>query len=105
MEEIYVRNCTLRGTLTGVRIKSRQVNTILIQTIVSTSIVYFQITITYIYIQQGGTGYARKISFEKIKLVDVNNPVIIDQFYCPSRVNCQNSVRRTLCTFFLRFKL
>ncbi|WOH09854.1 hypothetical protein DCAR_0729314 [Daucus carota subsp. sativus] len=62
-EEIHVKNCTLRGTMTGVRIKS----------------------------WQGGTGYARKISFEKIKLIDVNNPVIIDQFYCPRQINCQNS--------------
>ncbi|KAK3016692.1 hypothetical protein RJ639_007097 [Escallonia herrerae] len=62
VEDILVRNCTLKGTMTGVRIKS----------------------------WQGGEGYARKISFEKIKFVAVNNPIIIDQYYCPSRVNCQN---------------
>ncbi|KAM7480357.1 hypothetical protein LguiA_028570 [Lonicera macranthoides] len=62
VEEIHVRNCTLKGTLTGVRIKS----------------------------WQGGSGYARKISFERIMLVDVNNPIIIDQYYCPTQLNCQN---------------
>ncbi|KAF1002724.1 hypothetical protein AG4045_019568 [Apium graveolens] len=72
VEEIHVRNCTLQGTLTGVRVKS----------------------------WQGGSGYARKISFENIKLIDVNNPIIIDQFYCPSRVNCQNSERRILSKYF-----
>ncbi|CAA3025464.1 probable polygalacturonase At3g15720 [Olea europaea subsp. europaea] len=62
VENVRVRNCTLRNTLTGVRLKT----------------------------WQGGKGYARKISFEGIKFVDVHHPVQIDQYYCPSRVNCQN---------------
>ncbi|XP_059303561.1 probable polygalacturonase At3g15720 [Lycium ferocissimum] len=62
VEDVNVRNCTIKDTLTGVRIKT----------------------------WQGGKGYARRISFEGIKLVAVNNPIIIDQFYCPSRVNCKN---------------
>ncbi|XP_016562844.2 probable polygalacturonase At3g15720 [Capsicum annuum] len=62
VEDVNVRNCTIKGTLTGVRIKT----------------------------WQGGEGYARRIAFEGIKLDAVNNPLIIDQFYCPSRVNCKN---------------
>ncbi|KAI8017476.1 putative polygalacturonase [Camellia lanceoleosa] len=62
VEGIHVSNCTFKGTMNGVRIKT----------------------------WQGGNGYARKISFENIKLVQVNNPILIDQFYCPSRVDCQN---------------
>ncbi|XP_057969361.1 probable polygalacturonase At3g15720 [Malania oleifera] len=62
VENVNVQNCTLIGTLTGVRIKT----------------------------WQGGSGYARKISFKGIKLVEVITPIIIDQFYCPSQVNCQN---------------
>ncbi|KAL7191418.1 hypothetical protein ACSBR2_023485 [Camellia fascicularis] len=62
VEGIQVSNCTFKGTMNGVRIKT----------------------------WQGGNGYARKISFENIKLVQVNNPILIDQFYCPSRVDCQN---------------
>ncbi|XP_070026676.1 probable polygalacturonase At3g15720 [Nicotiana sylvestris] len=62
VEDVRVRNCTIKDTLTGVRIKT----------------------------WQGGEGYARRITFEGIKLVEVNNPIIIDQFYCPSRVNCKN---------------
>ncbi|KAL2516584.1 putative polygalacturonase [Forsythia ovata] len=62
VENVRVTNCTLKNTLTGVRLKT----------------------------WQGGKGYARKISFEGIKFVDVDNPIQIDQYYCPTRVNCQN---------------
>jgi len=30
---------------------------------------------------QGGSGYARKITFEQIQLTNVNNAIIIDQHY------------------------
>ncbi|KAL3631761.1 hypothetical protein CASFOL_024745 [Castilleja foliolosa] len=62
VENVRVRNCTLKKTLTGVRIKTNQ----------------------------GGKGYARNISFEAIKFEDVDNPIQIEQFYCPLKVNCQN---------------
>ncbi|KAK4735644.1 hypothetical protein R3W88_009905 [Solanum pinnatisectum] len=62
VEDVNVRNCTMKDTLAGVRIKT----------------------------WQGGEGYARRIAFEGILFVAVNNPIIIDQFYCPSRVNCKN---------------
>ncbi|KAI3803462.1 hypothetical protein L1987_31614 [Smallanthus sonchifolius] len=63
VENIEVRNCTLIKTLAGVRIKS----------------------------WQGGRGYARKISFKAIKFDAVYNPIIIDQYYCPTQKNCINS--------------
>ncbi|KAF2538326.1 hypothetical protein F2Q68_00022599, partial [Brassica cretica] len=53
VEEVSVKNCTLTNTTNGVRIK------------------------TY----QNGLGYARKISFEDIKMVDSGNPIIIEQNY------------------------
>ncbi|XP_047339765.1 probable polygalacturonase At3g15720 [Impatiens glandulifera] len=59
VENVNVRNCTFKGTLTGVRIKT----------------------------WQGGSGYARKISFNKINFIAVYNPIIIDQFYCPTRTS------------------
>ncbi|KAK4479724.1 hypothetical protein RD792_015256 [Penstemon davidsonii] len=62
VENVRVRNCTLKGTITGVRIKTLQ----------------------------GGKGYARNISFEGIKFIAVDNPIQIEQFYCPLKVNCQN---------------
>ncbi|KAL6996552.1 endo-polygalacturonase [Sarracenia purpurea var. burkii] len=62
VEDVHVSSCTFKGTVNGVRIKT----------------------------WQGGSGYARNISFEKIKLIAVDNPIIIDQFYCPTGVGCQN---------------
>ncbi|XP_030958784.1 probable polygalacturonase At3g15720 [Quercus lobata] len=62
VEEVYVKNCSFNGTLNGARIKT----------------------------WQGGSGYARNIFFEQITLVDVKNPIIIDQFYCNGKHNCKN---------------
>ncbi|KAK7395601.1 hypothetical protein VNO78_16165 [Psophocarpus tetragonolobus] len=55
VEEIYVRNCTFNRTTNGVRIKT----------------------------WMGGQGYARKITFKDIMLVEATNPLIIDQQYNP----------------------
>ncbi|GLT71722.1 hypothetical protein SLA2020_437200 [Shorea laevis] len=46
VEEVHVRNCTFKATMNGVRIKT----------------------------WQGGSGYARKITFEKIKFLNTSNP-------------------------------
>ncbi|CAK8571452.1 unnamed protein product [Lathyrus sativus] len=53
VEDVYVRNITFTGTTNGARIK------------------------TWV----GGSGYARKITYEDIRLFGVKNPVIIDQHY------------------------
>nr|XP_018678613.1 PREDICTED: probable polygalacturonase At1g80170 isoform X3 [Musa acuminata subsp. malaccensis] len=39
---------------------------------------------------QGGSGYARKIVFRGIRMSNVSNPIIIDQYYCDSSRQCQN---------------
>ncbi|KAF8389108.1 hypothetical protein HHK36_025794 [Tetracentron sinense] len=67
VEEVHVKNCSFTGTMNGVRIKT----------------------------WQGGSGYARKIWFEQINFVGVDNPIIIDQFYCGGVHNCANSVSKT----------
>ncbi|XP_062014237.1 LOW QUALITY PROTEIN: probable polygalacturonase At3g15720 [Rosa rugosa] len=64
VQEIHVQNCSFTSTMYGARIK------------------------TY----QGGSGYARKISFEQIALRTTRNPIIIDQFYCNGQHDCQTSV-------------
>ncbi|XP_074562036.1 polygalacturonase ADPG2-like [Curcuma longa] len=53
--DIYVYNCTMSQTTNGVRIKT----------------------------WQGGSGFARNISFVNITMDEVHYPIIIDQYYCP----------------------
>ncbi|KAG8379848.1 hypothetical protein BUALT_Bualt07G0132100 [Buddleja alternifolia] len=61
VEAISIRNCTFNGTTNGVRIKT----------------------------WQGGSGFARNINFSQINFAASDNPVIIDQFYCPHK-KCKN---------------
>ncbi|KAF3944821.1 hypothetical protein CMV_028750 [Castanea mollissima] len=39
---------------------------------------------------QGGSGYVRGIRYQNVRMQDVENPIIIDQFYCDSPSACQN---------------
>ncbi|KAJ6758565.1 hypothetical protein OIU74_025251 [Salix koriyanagi] len=63
VEEVHVRNCSFTGTQNAARIKT----------------------------WPGGSGYVRKISYEKITLVASKNPIIIDQHYCDGVRNCRKS--------------
>ncbi|XP_024628129.1 probable polygalacturonase At3g15720 [Medicago truncatula] len=65
VSDVHVRNCTFIGTQNGARIKT----------------------------VPGGSGYARKITFEHIVLVNVMNPIIIDQAYTLSTLDTAVSVR------------
>ncbi|OVA20735.1 Glycoside hydrolase [Macleaya cordata] len=40
----------------------------------------------------GGSGYVRSVRFENVRMVEVANPIIIDQFYCDSPKSCQNQL-------------
>ncbi|XP_059642966.1 probable polygalacturonase At3g15720 [Cornus florida] len=62
VEEVNVWNCIFNGTENGARIKT----------------------------WQGGSGYARNIDFQNLKLIDVSNPIIIDQYYCNGGDDCKN---------------
>ncbi|PIA42464.1 hypothetical protein AQUCO_02000127v1 [Aquilegia coerulea] len=62
VEQIYVYNCTFKGTQNGARIKT----------------------------WQGGSGYAKDITFEDIILDSSDNPIIIDQYYCNGGDGCKN---------------
>ena len=44
---------------------------------------------------QGGSGYAREISYENINFNSVRSPIEIDQYYCPLG-NCANKVMMLL---------
>nr|XP_043638625.1 probable polygalacturonase At1g80170 [Erigeron canadensis] len=39
---------------------------------------------------QGGSGYVRAVRYQNVQMVDVANPIIVDQFYCDSPKSCQN---------------
>ncbi|XP_022851448.1 probable polygalacturonase At3g15720, partial [Olea europaea var. sylvestris] len=58
VQGILVNKCCFNGTRNGARIKT----------------------------WQGGSGFARNISFSDITLIAADNPIIIDQFYCNGRV-------------------
>lgn len=39
---------------------------------------------------QGGSGFATEIIFQNVLMENVSNPIIIDQYYCDSRIPCAN---------------
>ncbi|KAL1533850.1 putative polygalacturonaseisoform X6 [Salvia divinorum] len=39
---------------------------------------------------QGGSGYVRAVRYQNVKMENVSNPIIIDQFYCDSPTKCEN---------------
>ncbi|KAK9993956.1 hypothetical protein SO802_023659 [Lithocarpus litseifolius] len=73
VEEVHMRNCTFKGTQNAARIKT----------------------------WQGGKGYARKISYENIQIINSQNPIIIDQNYNPYSLNAnaQSAVEISDVTF------
>lgn len=60
IEQIYVRNCSLKDTTNGLRIKTWATNV---------------------------HGIVEKIRYEDVLMENVDNPIIFDQNYCPSK-NC-----------------
>ncbi|WOG88762.1 hypothetical protein DCAR_0207997 [Daucus carota subsp. sativus] len=39
---------------------------------------------------QGGSGYVRGVRYQNVRMENVSNPIIIDQYYCDSPKTCQN---------------
>ncbi|KAF6152752.1 hypothetical protein GIB67_021412 [Kingdonia uniflora] len=72
VEEVHVNNCNFTNTMYGLRIKT----------------------------WQGGSGYARKITFDKIHVNNVGVPIFIDQYYCNGGNNCGISVSKATYIFF-----
>ncbi|KAM0952019.1 putative endo-polygalacturonase [Dioscorea sansibarensis] len=60
VSDVVVDTAKLTGTTNGVRIKT----------------------------WQGGSGYAKRITFQNINMKNVKNPIIIDQNYCDSKKQC-----------------
>ncbi|KAJ4977408.1 hypothetical protein NE237_002514 [Protea cynaroides] len=67
VEQIHVSDCQFTGTQTGARIKS----------------------------WQGGSGFARDITFENLDMTSVEHPIVINQFYCNGGHDCKNQIRGT----------
>ncbi|GAA0159116.1 hypothetical protein LIER_38797 [Lithospermum erythrorhizon] len=61
VSNVYVKHATLHNTTNGVRIKT----------------------------WQGGLGYANNIKFEDVVMMNVTNPIIINQNYCDKEGPCQ----------------
>ncbi|CAL0328036.1 unnamed protein product [Lupinus luteus] len=78
VEEIHVQNCTFNGTTNGARIKTWIVRSFYPHFL---SHLLCYINIFGVLLNQGGRGYARKITFEDIILVNTENPIIINQQY------------------------
>ncbi|GFP81437.1 probable polygalacturonase at1g80170, partial [Phtheirospermum japonicum] len=64
VEKVVLETAYLKGTTNGLRIKS----------------------------WQGGNGYVRAVRYQNVRMDEVANPIIIDQFYCDSPKSCQNQV-------------
>ncbi|KAJ7529655.1 hypothetical protein O6H91_15G060500 [Diphasiastrum complanatum] len=60
VNDILVDHVNLIGTMNGLRIKT----------------------------WQGGQGWASRVSYQNVRMLNVSNPIIIDQFYCDSSRPC-----------------
>ena len=67
VQNVTVKTVTFTGTQNGVRIKSWG---------------------------RHSTGFARNILFQHAVMTDVENPIVIDQHYCPDEKNCPGQVRK-----------
>lgn len=66
VQNVTVKTATFKNTLNGVRIKSWG---------------------------RPSTGFARHILFQHAVMVNVKNPIIIDQNYCPNNKDCPSQVK------------
>lgn len=66
MQNVTVKTATFTGTQNGLRVKTWA---------------------------RPSNGFVRDVSFQHIVIVNAQNPVIIDQNYCPDHSNCPTQVR------------
>lgn len=75
MQNVTVKTVTFTGTENGVRIKSWG---------------------------RPSNGFARHILFQHATMVNVQNPILIDQNYCPNQKNCTGQVSLISTRFLLK---
>ena len=73
VQNVTVKSVTFKGTQNGVRIKRWA---------------------------RPSNGFVKSVPFQHLKMINVQNPVIIDQNYCPSDKNCPRKVRFLKCVDF-----
>ena len=89
---IKVDGCTFTDTQNGVRIKTVPVLLIHITYAIARLILYItdftciDLTLFALFVQ-GGSGSASNITFSNITMTNVENPIILTQFYCPHNHN------------------
>ena len=66
MQNVTVKTVTFTGTQNGVRIKTWA---------------------------KPSNGFVRGVLFQHATMINVQNPIIIEQNYCPDNTNCPNQVR------------
>lgn len=75
VQNVTVKSVTLRGTQNGLRVKTWA---------------------------RRSNGFVKGILFQNAVMVNVRNPIIIDQNYCPSKNDCPNQVgvvKQEVCTY------
>jgi len=69
VQNVTVKSATFTGTENGVRIKSWA---------------------------RPSNGFVRNVIFQHLTMVNAQNPIIIDQKYCPDNKGCPGQVRNTI---------
>lgn len=49
---------------------------------------------------KGYSGFVRGVTFADAVMQDVQNPIVVDQNYCPGNVNCPGQVINSLYNYF-----
>lgn len=98
VEQVHVHDSTVFQALTGLRIKTWQVLYLIYMIYHTFNLVFGVIFLNYMYVcmyqwiqqrnlfywsflVQGGSGFARNITFERIRMFDLITPIVIDQSY------------------------
>ena len=101
---IKVDGCTFTDTQNGVRIKTVPVLLIHITYTIPrlmpyiTKLTCIDLPLSALFFQ-GGSGSASNITFSNITMTNVENPIILTQFYCPHNHN--SSKCKDIVSFFI----
>ena len=75
VQNVTVKTAIFKGTQNGLRIKSWA---------------------------RPSSGFVQGVLFLDVEMLNVQNPIVIDQNYCPHNLNCPGQVRNQLMNIILR---